>query len=81
MGSPKQLLPYDGVSLVRRAAATLRRSRCAACFAVVGAYEKAVVAELSSVSIETISNPMWEEGMGSSIRCALEVIEARGEFD
>ena len=81
MGSPKQLLAYDGVSLVRRAALALRESRCDACFSVVGAYEDAVIAELHDLPIEIIPNPNWEEGIGSSIRCALTVIAARGGFD
>ena len=48
---------------------------------MVGAYEQAVVAELADLRIETISNPSWEEGIGSSIRCALDVIATRGGFD
>ena len=60
---------------------TVLESQCDACFVVVGAYENDVVAELSHLSIETISNPKWEQGIGGSIRCALEVIEARGDFD
>lgn len=81
MGTPKQLLRVGGVSLVRRAASELQNSRCATCFAVVGACESEVVAELSDLAIETISNPSWEEGIGCSIRCALDEVAARGGFD
>jgi molybdenum cofactor cytidylyltransferase len=81
MGQPKQLLQFSGGSLVHRAATTLQESQCDACFAVVGAYENEVVAELSDLAIEIIFNSKWKQGIGGSIRCALAVIEARGDFD
>jgi len=81
MGSPKQLLQFGGASLVQRAAAALHACRCDACFVVVGAHRHEVVAELGDLLLETIPNPGWEEGIGSSIRCGVQTISARGDFD
>jgi len=82
MGSPKQLLRIDGITLVRRAAETALASRCQRVYVVVGAAAEAVRRELSELSLEVIENPDWEEGLAGSIRAGIEAVQAgRPEFD
>jgi len=82
MGSPKQLLRIDGISLVRRAAETALASRCQGVYVVVGAAAEAVRREVSGLSLEVIDNPNWEAGLAGSIRVGVEAVRAgRPEYD
>lgn len=66
LGSPKQLLPYRGTSLVRYAAVTAMISEHPA-VAVLGAYAEEVRRELCDLSIDSVVNPDWEKGIGTSV--------------
>jgi molybdenum cofactor cytidylyltransferase len=82
MGSPKQLLRIDGITLVRRAAETALASRCRAVYVVVGAAAEDVRRELSELSLEVVDNPDWEKGLAGSIRVGIEAVQAaRPGFD
>ena len=82
MGSPKQLLRIDGITLVRRAAETALASRCQGIYIVVGAAAEAVRREVSGLSLEVIDNPAWETGLAGSIRVGIEAVRAaQPEFD
>ena len=76
MGSPKQLLRVDGESLVRRAAGAALGSRCAVVFVVTGADATAVAEELDGLRVTRVHNAHWQDGIGSSIRVAVEVVAA-----
>ena len=71
--TPKQLLVYQGKTLIRRAAETALASMCAPVVVVLGANAVRVGAELELPVIVT-RNREWETGMGSSIRCGLEAV-------
>ena len=82
MGSPKQLLRIEGISLVRRVAETALASRCQGVYVVVGAEAGAVRREVSGLSLEVVDNPDWEMGLAGSIRVGVEAVQAaRPEFD
>lgn len=76
MGWPKQLLRFDGESLVRRAARTALASQCAGVFVVLGAHAAAVARELDGLALTLVQNPQWQEGMSRSIRVAVEAVAA-----
>lgn len=73
--TPKQLLVYEGKTLIRRAAETALASVCRPVVVVLGANAVAVGAELELPVIVT-RNSEWETGMGSSIRAGLEAVLA-----
>ncbi|HXQ71920.1 MAG TPA: nucleotidyltransferase family protein [Pyrinomonadaceae bacterium] len=73
--TPKQLLVYDGQTLIRRAAETALGSVCHPVVVVLGANAVRVGAELELPVIVT-RNREWETGMGSSIRTGLEAVLA-----
>lgn len=78
MGSPKQLLPRGGRSLLRRAAETALRSVCEPVYVVLGARAELVRREVQDLPVRVIENPRWAEGMGTSVRAGVEaaVMEA-----
>ena len=75
MGQPKQLLVYEGQTLVRRAAETALASVCGPVVVVLGANAVAVGNELELPLIVT-RNGEWETGMASSLRAGLEAVLA-----
>jgi len=82
MGSPKQLLRIDGITLVRRAAETALASRCEAVYLIVGAAADAVRREVSGLPLQVVENSNWEKGLAGSIRVGIAAVRAeRPEFD
>ncbi len=74
LGTPKQLLPFGGKTLVRHAAETALASVCYPCIAVLGAESKAVEHELGGLPIQTIFNPDWPTGLASSLKIGLTAL-------
>ncbi|MGB5635072.1 MAG: nucleotidyltransferase family protein [Waterburya sp.] len=74
MGTPKQLLPYRGRSLVRHAAETVLASICCPVIIVLGANAEQIQPELEQLSVHIVKNPQWHLGMGASIRSGIETI-------
>ncbi|HEV7350141.1 nucleotidyltransferase family protein [Telluribacter sp.] len=72
MGTPKQVLKIEeGKSLLRKMAETALKTTMRPVVVVVGANKKEVVPELSGLGVTIIDNPMWQEGMSSSVRMGL----------
>jgi molybdenum cofactor cytidylyltransferase len=71
LGTPKQLLPWEGEPLVRRAARVACGSRATPVIVVVGAYAPEVRQTLEGMPVEIIEHPEWPEGQGSSLRAGL----------
>ena len=74
LGSPKQLLAYKGQNLLRHAADTALETGCQSVFVVLGANMELLKKELKDKPVIIIENKNWEEGMASSIRCAVQNI-------
>ena len=74
MGRPKQLLPYQGRTLLRHAAETAVASGCVPIALVTGALHEALAAEVSGLPIAVVHNPDWKTGMASSIRTGLVAV-------
>jgi molybdenum cofactor cytidylyltransferase len=74
LGTPKQLLQYDGKTLLRRAAETALTSTCRPIQVVLGASAEQCVLELRDLPLSTVVNEAWVEGMGSSLRLGLETL-------
>lgn len=69
---PKQLLPYQGKTLVRHAAQICAATRCQPVFVVIGAQAERVRKELEGLKVSVVENARWREGIGSSIRAGVE---------
>ena len=79
MGKPKQLLSWQGKTLVAHAADELQ-AVCDAVVVVTGETDQAVRAALGK-DANTAYNERWQEGMGTSIACGIREIESLGGFD
>ena len=74
LGRPKQLLQFDGKTLIRRAAETLVNSKCNPVVVVLGAETDRSSAELSGLALHTSVNENWQTGMSSSIKTGLNAL-------
>jgi molybdenum cofactor cytidylyltransferase len=71
MGSIKQLLPYQGRTLLTHAIAEAQDAGFHRVAVVLGAYADQIEPVIRATGAEIVLNPDWETGMGSSIRAGL----------
>jgi molybdenum cofactor cytidylyltransferase len=70
-GQPKQLLTFQGESLVRRAVRAATEACDAGVAVVAGGTRALIEAELRESGADVVENPEWRRGLGTSIRCGL----------
>lgn len=81
MGTPKQLLKFEGETLLRRIGRAALSSNSGEAVVVLGANPTGLSEELSGLRLEIIQNPYWRDGMSSSIRAGLErLLEINGRL-
>ena len=66
LGKPKQLIEYKGLSLLRRIA-TMSKNITETVVCVTGYNFERTSQEVADLEIQTVVNPNWQQGMGSSI--------------
>ncbi len=72
MGQPKQLMTFEGKSLVRLAADAALVDKRHVVMVVLGAHADAVARELAGTGVRLVTNSGWQSGMASSIRVGVE---------
>ncbi len=72
-GGPKALADWRGLPLIDHVCSTARATGCAPVYRVLGAHRAEIEAESppGGARTRTIFNPAWEEGIGSSLACAV----------
>lgn len=81
MGTPKQLLPFGGVTLIEQVVRSLTRSRLGKEVVVVlGHRAMDIVKRVSGMPVRLAYNPEPEGDMLTSIRCGLAYIEPEQAF-
>jgi molybdenum cofactor cytidylyltransferase len=76
MGSPKQLLVYQGKSLIRHVADESVKAAGKNVIVVLGAESERIESQLKEAKVHTVLNTGWEKGMSSSIRAGLLALQA-----
>lgn len=71
LGRPKQLVEFEGRTLIKRAAEALIEGGCSPVVVVLGAEINASTAELAGLAVEIAINDDWQSGMSSSIRVGM----------
>lgn len=75
LGSPKQLVQYQGISLLRHTALEAIQSQMGAVHIITGAYPE-LADEISDLPCAIHYHKGWTDGMGSSIAFGVSQIEA-----
>jgi xanthine dehydrogenase accessory factor len=79
LGEPKQLLPLEGSTLLRRTVEAALASRCKPVAVVVGAGGERMRAELAGLPVRIVQNEQWSEGLSTSVRAGVEALEGEVE--
>ena len=74
MGTPKQLLPYQGCSLIRHAATTAVASNCNPIIVVLGAKSDRISPEIKDLPVHIAYNTQWQQGMSASIAIGINTL-------
>lgn len=72
MKKPKQLLEFQGKTLLRRAVLAAIESVCQPAVVVLGANFEKTKAELAELPVEIVFNEDWQHGLSSSIKSGVE---------
>jgi molybdenum cofactor cytidylyltransferase len=73
-GRPKLLIAYRGIPLIRRAVEAAVEGGCSDVVVVLGAEAGAYAPLLADSGAHIALNPLYKEGMSSSIRCGVEAL-------
>ena len=74
MGRPKQLLSYNGKSLLEHAVDTANDADANPVVVVLGANAALLEKIIGEKKVHIVENKEWKEGMASSIRCGLNIL-------
>jgi Uncharacterized MobA-related protein len=75
MGEPKQLLPLAGRPLLLRAVDATLASSAWPVVIVLGAHAEKIRPLLARLPVLVVENPAWPEGMASSIRTGVAILQ------
>lgn len=75
LGQPKQLLPYQGTTIISHIVKVALASIANQTIVITGAHAEPIHKELESLDVTIVENRLWKEGMSTSIRRGIEVIE------
>jgi molybdenum cofactor cytidylyltransferase len=81
LGQPKQLLLFQGKTLLEHALDAIRPLVGERYRVVLGAYEQEILNALSPQHFHHISNPSWESGMASSLQIGLQDLLREASID
>jgi molybdenum cofactor cytidylyltransferase len=71
LGTPKQLLPFRDIPLVRHVADQVLASRVARLIVVVGSRSDEVRRALDGIDVDIVENPAFQQGQSTSLRAGL----------
>lgn len=72
MGSPKQLLPYKGKTLLQQVTDTAKAAEAALVITILGANAETILQQSDTGIHPYVVNQNWREGMASSIQSGLK---------
>lgn len=75
LGQPKQLIQFNGESILHRTSRLAISAGCSPVFVVVGFEAERMQREIVDLNATAIFNAVWQSGMGSSLRCGVEAAE------
>ncbi len=71
LGQPKQLLPYKKTNLLTHLINEAREVSGLSITVVLGAFADDIMGQIPVKDLTVIQNPLWEEGIGTSIRLGI----------
>jgi molybdenum cofactor cytidylyltransferase len=75
LGAPKQLLKYNGITLLRRTVETVLLSKTKSVHMVFGFEAEKMQLEIAGLPVDVVVNPNWRRGISTSIRSGILSLE------
>lgn len=75
LGRAKQLVPFQGETLLARSIRVAHRAEAQPLIVVLGAEYEAIVASVDLRAAQVVRNEHWEQGIASSIHAGLRAME------
>ncbi len=72
MGQPKQLLQWQGKTLIRQTIETALATDCHKIIVVLGASANAIRMEIADFEVHIAENPDWPQGMSTSVKIGIQ---------
>lgn len=79
MGRPKQLLPWQGKTLLQHCLETVLRSDADEVVLVLGYKADLIRKRLPALPVKIVTNPDYHQGMAASLRCGLRAMDPASE--
>jgi molybdenum cofactor cytidylyltransferase len=74
-GAPKQLLPYNGITLIRRTIGTVLLAKAHSVHVIVGYEAEKMKLEIADLQVDVVVNPHWQNGISTSICSGIQSLE------
>jgi molybdenum cofactor cytidylyltransferase len=74
LGQPKQLLQFNGLSLLKHTLLEASEASLSPCMVVIGAHKELIRQELENTNALIIENTNWQTGMASGIKIGLSAM-------
>lgn len=74
LGSPKQLLSYQGKNLLQHTIDAAHESQAGPIVVVLGSDMDEIAGRLDPIHLTIVKNPNWESGMASSVACGINTM-------
>jgi molybdenum cofactor cytidylyltransferase len=75
LGKPKQLLHYKGKNLLQHVVSEAVNSNASPVIVVLGANSDSISKEIDKTKVHVVENKEWREGMASSVRMGLNILQ------
>ena len=72
LGVPKQLLKYNGITLLRRTVETVLLSKVKFVHVVLGFEAEKMKLEIANLPVDIVVNPNWQNGISTSIHSGIQ---------
>lgn len=79
LGRPKQLVEYRGRPLLQSAIDAAEGTNCHPKVLVLGAYAEEIKDKVDTKTMEVVINTNWKDGLSSSLRTGVNLIESQKE--
>lgn len=81
LGKPKQLLVFEGKTLIQNSIDSALSSKIGPVFLVVGSNAQEIIGATNVTGIHVLTNSKWEHGIGSSISVGICALKDHPEID
>ena len=80
LGTPKQMLLFDGQTLLQHSLSVAMNSGAHPVVVVLGAHADTIKSEIKSNTVHVVINTEWQEGIASSIRYGIKTLQLINQF-